>query len=395
MAMDLSQLKIERNKPLVKKSWLKRYGWWIGLIAVAVIVVLMQSNGSKKIKTATVVKLWPSQVIAELNATGYVAAQRKAAVASKASGRLEWLGVREGSVVKAGEKIAELENSDMQAQLDQAKANVLVARSQLREAQATRRNAELNFKRAQELIAKQLISPSDYDLTEASLAQASAAVSAREAAIVAAQATVRGAQVALENTRILAPFDGIIVSKNANVGDVVSPFNTGLDSKGAVVDMADMNTLEVEADVAESSLAKVYVGQPCEIVLDALPDVRLLGEVASMVPSVDRSKATVMFKIRFLEKDQRVLPDMSAKVAFLSRALREDERRSHIAVTTDVVKDGKLFKVVDQSLQSVSLGAMETLGDFIVLPNGFSVGDVLVLNPTEDLHDGDRVEVAE
>ena len=303
MASDLSQLKIDRIELTKKKSLLKRHGWWLAIVVVAALVVLMQSQAPVPVKTASVVNLWPSQVIAELNATGYVVAQRKAAVASKASGRLEWLGVREGSVVKRGEKIAELENSDLVAQVDQAKANVLVSRSQLREAEAALHNAKLSFDRAKDLIKDKLISRADYDLSEANFAQAKAAVGAREAALVSAQAAVRGVEVALQNTRILAPFDGVVISKNANVGDVVSPFNTGLDSKGAVVDMADMNTLEVEADVSESSLAKVHIGQPCEIVLDALPDVRLLGEVASMVPSVDRSKATVMFKIKFIETD--------------------------------------------------------------------------------------------
>ncbi|QGX40738.1 efflux RND transporter periplasmic adaptor subunit [Permianibacter aggregans] len=395
MASDLSQLKIERSELTKKKSLLKKYWWLLALLLMAAIFALMQTQAAVPVKAATVVNLWPSQVIAELNATGYVVAQRKAAVASKASGRLEWLGVREGSVVKRGEKIAELENSDLVAQVDQAKANVLVSRSQLREAEAALHNAKLSFERAKDLIKDKLISRADYDLSEANFAQAKAAVGAREAALVAAQAAVRGAEVALNNTRILAPFDGVVVSKNANVGDVVSPFNTGLDSKGAVVDMADMDTLEVEADVSESSLAKVKVGQPCEIVLDALPDVRLLGEVASMVPSVDRSKATVMFKIKFIETDPRVLPDMSAKVAFLSRPLQQDERSPRKAVTAEAAHDGKLFKIVDGKLQAVSVANAEKLGDFIVVPDSFAIGDSVALSSEEKLEDGIDVSIAE
>src|SRR4029079_3137960 len=128
------------------------------------------------------------------------------------------------------------------------------------------------------------------------------------ATIGVAEANARNAQVAVDYTVVRAPFDGVILSKSANVGDMVTPFSSAADSKGAVVTMADMSTLEVEADVSESSLAKVKVGQPCEIGRDALPDTRLRGTLARMVPTVDRAKATVMTKIRFNELDPRILP---------------------------------------------------------------------------------------
>lgn len=401
MATDLNQLKIDRHALAAAKPqpWRRRL---IGLAVIAVLVLalfILSGQRPAEVKTASIVSVWPSQPITVLNATGYVAAQRKAAVASKGTGRLEWLGVREGSVVKQGEVIARLENSDIKAQVDQARANVAVTRSQLQEAEAELRNTELAFKRAQELIGQKLISTSDFDLASARYDQAKAAVGARKSAIQAAEAQVRVTQVAFENTIIHAPFDGVVLSKNANVGDVLSPFNTGLDSKGAVVNMADMNTLEVEADVSESSLGKVKIGQPCEIQLDALPDVRLLGEVASMVPSVDRSKATVMFKIKFVETDPRVLPDMSAKVAFLERPLNADERQPRVGVNPEAIRTvdnrSEVLRVRDGKIEPVAVTVADQLGDVKVISGDIGVGDKVVLNPSAELKAGAAVVVAE
>ncbi|HEX4910664.1 MAG TPA: efflux RND transporter periplasmic adaptor subunit [Permianibacter sp.] len=401
MATDLNQLKIDRATLAAPKRsvWRGRLVWLAAIVVVALIMVVLGGNRPAEVKTVSVVSVWPSQPITVLNATGYVAAQRKAAVASKGTGRLEWLGVREGSVVKQGEVIARLENNDIQAQVDQARANVAVTRSQLQEAEAELRNTELAFKRAQELIGQKLISTSDFDLASARYDQAKAAVGARKSAIQAAEAQVRVAQVAFDNTVIHAPFDGVVLSKNANVGDVLSPFNTGLDSKGAVVNMADMNTLEVEADVSESSLGKVKIGQPCEIQLDALPDVRLLGEVASMVPSVDRSKATVMFKIKFVETDPRVLPDMSAKVAFLERPLTADERQPRIGVNPAALRTvdnrSELLRVSDGKIEAVPVTVSTQLGDMQIISGAIAVGDKVVLNPSAELKTGATVTVAE
>ncbi|NQD36952.1 efflux RND transporter periplasmic adaptor subunit [Permianibacter sp. IMCC34836] len=401
MSTDLNQLKIDRSGLTVssRSPWPKRLIWLAAIAVTVVVIMVLGGNRPANVSTTSVVNVWPSQPITVLNATGYVAAQRKAAVASKGTGRLEWLGVREGSVVKQGEVIARLENSDVKAQVEQAQANAAVARSQLQEAEAELRNTELAFKRAKELIAQKLISTSDYDLADARYAQAKAAVAARRSAIQAAEANVRVTQVALENTSIRAPFDGVVLTKNANVGDVLSPFNTGLDSKGAVVSMADMNTLEVEADVSEASLGKVKLGQACEIQLDGLPEVRLLGEVASMVPSVDRSKATVMFKIRFVETDARVLPDMSAKVAFLERTLAADERKPRMGVNPQAIRSvdnrKEVLRVRDGKLEVIAVTVASMLGDAQIISGDLTIGDKLVLNPAPELKAGAAVTVAE
>jgi multidrug efflux pump subunit AcrA (membrane-fusion protein) len=182
------------------------------------------------------------------------------------------------------------------------------------------------------------------------------------------------------------------------MGDIVAPFSSATDSKGAVVNMADMSTLEVEADVSEASISKIVVGMPAEIQLDAYPDLRLLGEVSRIVPTVDRTKATLLVKVSFVEKDARVLPDMSAKVAFLSRAPKADERKPVTAVRPEAVvkRDGKsvLFVVSDDNVvKEISQPATTKLGD-VVQVSGVKAGDKVVLNPGERLVNGATVAIA-
>ncbi len=324
---------------------------------------------------------WPSSAIADLTATGYVVAQKKASIASKATGRLEWLGVREGSKVKEGEVIARLESADLQAQLAQALASVESAKALLKRAEADALDARQNSKRSSDLLQRGFLSGSANDSAISRDQQARAAVAAQAAAVRQAEAVVAQARVALSNSVIKAPFSGVILTKNANVGDVISPFNASADSKGAVVTMADMNTLEVEADVSEASLFKAKMDQPCEIQLDALPDLRLLGRVNSIVPSVDRSKATVTFKIGFIEKDARVLPEMSAKVNFLSRTLAADERKPRLAVSPKAVVNGAVYVLRDGVAHRTAVQLGGKLGDLMEVKSGLKLGDTVVIEP--------------
>ncbi|MBX9962091.1 MAG: efflux RND transporter periplasmic adaptor subunit [Burkholderiales bacterium] len=351
-----------------------------------------------EVEQASVTAAYPYQSLSVLTATGYVVAQRKAAVASKATGRLEWLGVAEGSRVKQGEVIARLENRDMQAARDQAAANLKVARANLEQSRAELGDAERSFRRSEELLRQNFVSDSAHDIARARLEKAQAGVNSLEASVAVAQANLRAAEVNVDQTLIRAPFDGVVLTKAANVGDVVTPFSSATDAKGAVVTMADMTTLEVEADVSESNLSKVRIDQPTEIQLDALPDSRFRGVVARMVPTVDRSKATVMTKIRFVAMDPRVLPEMSAKVTFLSEAVNEDQRVARVAVSPSAVatRDGRTvaFVVNEGVAHVVPVTTGERIGDLVEVKSGLKVGDKVVLKPGEKLADGARVKTA-
>ena len=393
---DLSRLRIDRDAAGAAP---RRRRWWWLLPALAVAgggYWFYLRNAPLPVEVATVSLAYPSQAHTLLNATGYVVAQRKAAVASKATGRLEWLGVREGSQVRAGEILARLERNDVTAQMNQAAANVRLAQANLEQGEAELRDAARALERSRELLAKKFVSQAAHDAAVARHDRAVAAIGGFKAAIAVAQAGLRAAEVAVEQTLIRAPFDGVVLTKNANVGDVITPFSSALGAQAAVVTMADMGTLEVEADVAEANLAKVRVGQFCEIQLDALPGERFSGAVQRMVPTVDRAKATVLVKVRFAGTDVRILPEMSAKVAFLERELSPGERIARTVVQPAALaeRDGAnvLFVVKDGRVAQVTAGKGMVIGDLVEV-GGVAAGDRVVLRPPRQLRDGMAVAV--
>ncbi len=401
---DLTQLKIERSaKPtpaFSARRRRRRFLWLLTLALVSLLAYLVYEmlNTAIPVEVGTVTTAYPSQAFTLLNATGYVVPQTKADVASKATGRLESLQVEEGSRVKKGQIIARLENQDVIAQMNQAQANIGVAQASLRQAQAELKEATLALDRAQNLIKKRIIPQESHDAASARYDKAVAAVRSAKAAIKAAHAAHHGTKIAVEYTLIRAPFDGVILSKHANIGDVVAPFSSTTESKGAVVSMADLDTLEVEADVSESNLLKLRLGQPCEIQLDALPDTRFRCVVNRIVPTVDRTKATVLVKVRFVDKDSRLLPEMSAKVAFLSQELTPGQQKPVTVVPPSaiVLRKDKVtaFLVHGGTAYEVHVATGERIGEAIVVLKGLSPGDEVVLNPPEALRDGSPIKPA-
>lgn len=396
---DLAKLKIDRRPgtaPPRRRRRLVRYALVLALILILAVVAL-RLTGPQAVETTTVTTAYPSQNYTLLNATGYVVPQRKAAVASKAQGRLEWLGVLEGSRVKKDEIIARLESRDVEAQLAQASAQVKVAQANRELQVAELKEAETSLRRSESLLAPQAISRAQFEADQARYNKAKAQINSTTAAITSAQANAKAAEVAVAQTVIRAPFDGVVLEKHANVGDNITPFSSAADTKGAVVTIADMETLEVEADVAESNIARIAADQPCEIVLDALPEVRLAGQVSRIVPTVDRSKATVLVKVRFVDRDPRVLPDMSAKVAFLSKPVPAQDRKPVVAVQPAAVveRDGRkvVFVVKDGTASERPVTTGATLGELVAI-TGVAPGDVLVRAPGDKIRDGVKVAPA-
>jgi RND family efflux transporter MFP subunit len=350
------------------------------------------------VETTSVSQVYPTQSFTLLNASGYVVAQRKAAVASKTTGRLEWLGVEEGSRVTAGQVIARLENQDLEAAVRQGEAAEQNARALLDQARAELVDAEQSFGRQKELLKQGIVSQADFDATNARYQRAIAGVSGAEAGVRNSAAALRGARVAYDYSLIRAPFDAVVLTKNADVGDIITPLGAAANAKAAVVTIADLGSLQVEADVSESNLAQVRQGQPCEITLDALPNSRFRGGVYTIVPTADRAKASVLVKVRFNERDARILPEMSAKVAFLGREATVDDERARTAVNPSaIVKSGEregVYLVRDERLvfTPVRRGAM--LGDLVEV-NGVKSGDIVATKPLQKLKDGARVKPAE
>jgi RND family efflux transporter MFP subunit len=249
------------------------------------------------------------------------------------------------------------------------------------------------------LVAKGYVSRSDYEVVETRYRKAVEGVKASEAVVRAGEAALQNAEASLGYTLIRAPFDAIVLTKNADIGDIVTPIGAAANAKAAVVTIADMNSLRVEVDVSETSITTIRVGQPCDIQLDALPNQRFRGEVHAIVPTVDRTKATVLVKVRFLDKDPRMLPDMSAKVSFLPRKLAPEEMKPRLAASRSALIDrnGATFAYLLEGnrVRETPIRAGETFGDMVEILSGLKAGDRVVVKPPKELKDGSRIKVAE
>ncbi|HIJ68376.1 MAG TPA: efflux RND transporter periplasmic adaptor subunit [Deltaproteobacteria bacterium] len=413
-AQKISGLKIADSEQF--SATRRRHGtlWIVIAAAAAAIVLYLFQAGlltsATNVRTAGADWVYPSQVITQFNASGYVVAQRKASVASKGTGRIVYLGVQEGSRVKEGEVIARLDSDDLKAEKAQAEAQLVVAKFDLTRAETELGTAEANFKRLKELWGKKAAAQVDLENAQDRFFKAKTAIDSAKANINALQASVQRESVLIEYTIIRAPFDGVILTKDADVGEVVAPFGSATNAKAAVVSMADLSSLMVQADVGESFLSMVQSGQPCEIQLDAIPQSRFAGRVHMIVPTADRMRGTVMVKVRFDELDPRVLPEMSAKAAFLSRTLGPDENKPVLGVHRDALVSQRggqgLFRVEKGQAEWVPIKDPQFLGDYLMIGPEFfgdhlmpappvKHGDRIVIKPPARLKPGDRVEISE
>ena len=388
--VDLSSLKIDRSENNSDKSKSKYFIYALVVIIIAVagyFIVNSFSGQAIEVKMTTVVMQSPGVSSAVLTASGYVVAQRQASVSSKGTGVLIYLGVVEGDRVKKGQIIARLDDRDIVAQLDEAKSSL-----ELYKAQST--EVENNYNREKELFARGLSS-------QQSLDQAESGYKSLLANISMAEARIRAAEVSLENMIIRAPFDGTVLTKNAEVGEIVAPFGASTTSRAAVVTIADMTSLMIEADVSESNIDRIKTNQDCEIVLDAYPQKSYPGYVFKIVPTADRSKATVMVKVGFKEYDSRVLPEMSAKVSFLSQPIDDktlSEEKFLVIPSSSVKEDnGKTmaYKVENDIVVSVEITTGRKLGNFTEIKSGLQVGDGVIENINDDIKAGVKVKIVQ
>ena len=352
---------------------------------------------AEKVEVTPVVAISPSRAVSVLNASGYVIAIRKAAIASKGTGRLVFLKVKEGDTVKKGEILARLENADVLAALSRSEANVGVSESAVSQAETELNENTLIYHRGEDLLKGGLISKSEFDGIEARYLRARASLDAARAGLRMAEASRRSAEVDVENTTIRAPFNGTVLARNAEVGEVVAPFGSSVYAKSAVLTIADISSLEVDADVSESNIEKITVGQECEITLDAYAAVKYNGKVKTIVPTADRAKATVLVKIEILNPDGRIFPEMSAKVAFLGTLNNSGPGREIIAVRPGAIvnkNDRKVvFLVRNQTVTEVAVETGPSAGGMVEIKKGLRPGDRVVINPSDKLSSGKKVVI--
>ena len=387
---DLSSLRIDRSSRGEQSSRQRRSGgrWIVWTIVIVVLLAgaLLLKNwfsSGVEVQLATATLTSPSQANAVLTASGYVVARRKAAVASKGTGTLVFLAVDEGDRVKKGQLIARLDDSDVAASLRRARENLRVAEADLDD-------AKINFERMQKLVGTRAIAQANYDAADARYKRVLATIEA-------AKFAVQEAEVAVENTRIIAPFDGTVLKKNADVGEIVAPLAGAVSSRAAVVTIADMSSLEVDADVSEANITRVSANQNCEITLDAYPQQRYPGYVSNIVPTADRAKATVMVKIRFKQYDQRVLPEMGAKITFLVAGASADATNVKpvltVPATAVATRDGRqvVFQIKEDRAVEVPVTTGRKLGNAIEITGGLKEGDKVISKADEQIQAGTKV----
>ena len=429
---DLSALRIHRDDDEPSSAGKSLRAVIIGtviILAVGAALVAYRLWGSSafpEVETGRATVDSGSTGLEVLTATGYVVAHRKAAVSPKISGRLEFLGVDIGSRVSPGQVMARLEHRDLDAQLADARANLASleaarqqsaaeleqSKAQLAQAEASRQKSRLQLERLTKLGEQGVTSKADYDnalaearVDEAQVNSAQAQIRAAQsklqsslAQIQSAAARVRLIEAQIEYTNIRAPFEGLVISKDAEVGETVAPATMGTAStRGSVFTIVDPNTLEVEADINESSISKITTGLPAEVTLDALGDEKLAASAYQIVPTADRQKATVKVKVRFEKIDTRILPDMNAKITFIQKAPEANEQKSRVTVPRSAVvqRNGKstVLVLTEDRLheQAVSLGG--DYADRVEVLTGLAGGERVVLRPGEELQEGTRVKV--
>lgn len=335
-----------------------------------------------------------------ITANGYVVARTQASVSSRITGRLDSLPVDVGVVVRKGDMIARLENGDYRAAVSQERANVQRSRAALADAIAVRDQRRRDLARVEQLGAKDAASDQEIERIGAELSSAEARVDLQGAQIEVDRAALALAQSNLDLTYIRAPFDGTILRKDAELGEVVAPVATGSGlTRGAVVTMADLETLEVEVDVNESYIAQLENGQPAEIRLDAYPRDAYEGEIRQIVPTADRQRATVEVKVAFVNVDDRVLPEMAARVEFREPADTGTAAPSRIMVPLEAVRDeagqAVVWLVRDNRLERRTVEAGPVSGGQREVLSGLSGGERLVVRASGELEDGARVTEAE
>lgn len=413
---DLNALRIDRTRAAEGGSG-SRIVFWIVLLVIAGIAALvgLRFFGEKPVTVQTAVvesassgsgSGGPARGAEVLTANGYVVPRRKASVSSELGGRLAALYVSEGDSASAGQVLGVLRNDDYRAQIEANRAGLAEAQAQMAEARAQLALSETEFKRSREMMDRKLASESSFDEAKNRLDVAKARLASATAAVASAEAGLKLSQENLEKTIIRAPFDGTILRKEAEVGEIVSPIpsNGGL-TRGAIVTMADLKSCEMEVDVNESYVSRVRPGQPAEVELDAYTGVRFPARVRQVVPTADRQKATVQVKVEFLAYDTRILPEMGGKVFFLRPADGADAGGAPTAaadgaetsVPKSAVRDiegrSVVWVVADGRALRRPVQLLGPAGDRVRIGAGLVAGEVVVTGGGEALKDGARVRV--
>jgi RND family efflux transporter MFP subunit len=339
-----------------------------------------------------------------LDASGYVVARRRATVSSKVTGKVMELLIEEGTRVEQGQILARIDDSNIRTQLDLSRSQLDAARAALAEVRVQLAEAERQLRRTRELASKQLLSESALDTAQADVDTLKARLDSTLKNVTVSERAVAVRSQELDDTVVRAPFPGVITIKNAQPGEMISPISAGGDgTRTGIATLVDMNSLEVEVDVNENFINRVQPGQPAEAALNAYPDWKIPAEVIAVIPTADRSKATVKVRIRLKQQDPRVIPDMGARVSFLTAAQpgpetagTAAERRPVVLVPANAVRregdSAAVFLVRGDTVErrAVTLGGSR--GGDLEITAGLSGGELLALGDLAKLAEGMKIK---
>ncbi len=372
----------------------------LGVLVIATGVVFAFHTKKPLVEVATAEQATVGTRPALLNASGYVTPRRRATVAAKITGRVTGVYFDEGLHVKEGQVLAKLDDADAVRSLNSAVADRNASQAAIRDYEVQLKNAEIELARAQKLLTAGVQSQETVDTATMNADSLRAKIALAKTQVQTYEARIAEAQQAVDNTVIRAPFDGIIVSKDAQVGEMVSPISAGGGfTRTGIATLVDMNSNEIEVDVNESYIARVVTDQPVTAVLDAYPDWQIPSKVRTVIPTADRQKATVKVRISFLKLDPRILPDMGVKVTFLGDAPKETKGAAAPAalISSDAIRndDGKsvVYLVKDGKLERRAVTTGNARGPETEVMAGLQPGDVVVTKSASPLKDGEEVQV--
>ncbi len=397
---DLERLRIREADRRPKRH---RRRWPFFAIGIAVLIAaisILSRPTPIRVATARIGGSGPAEAGGSvLTANGYVEARHQASVAARTTGRLASLLVEEGDPVDSNQVVARLIDEDQVAALRQAEANLALARARVEQAKALETESQRRHDRRRELLAQETISEEEAQGAETDLASARAERLAAEAGVKVAQAAVESARLELDKTRVTAPFGGVVLRKDAEVGEIVGPIMTSNTARaGAVVTIADMQTLEVGVDINESYIARLFIGMPADVVLDAHPEVHFPADVRAIFPSADRDKATVPVRVRFLVDDPRIRPDLGAKVSFLkerqSAEIQTIKKTLRIPASALRATDGESSVMVlrEGKAEPAEVVVGERLGEEVEILSGLNEGDQVIADGSARIAKGKRVK---
>ncbi len=395
----LKQLTIDRDLPPERKI---PWGWMVTVLALlglgfGLYTLLNKGSGEIVVKTAVARAASSAADASLLDASGYVVARRQATVSSKVTGKVESVLIEEGMRVEKDQLLATLEPVDSQKQLDLTLAQARAAEAQLGDLRVQITDAARQLKRQQELVAKRLVSQATLDSAETLVSSLKARLNSAQRSLDVSRASVGVSQQNLDNTKVYAPFAGIVIARSAQVGEIVSPLSAGGGfTRTGIGTIVDMDSLEVEVDVNEAFLQKVVADAPTIITLNAYPDWKIPGKVIAIIPTADRSKATVKVRVAFGEKDTRVLPDMGARVAFLpvqDSATSSAPKISGVLIPSNAVLGSDTVFVLKDGAIARRNVKVSGNGAELKVESGVIAGETVVLEPQSSWADGLRVRV--